>query len=118
MEKSIFLIITILSVASCSYNLVDAPKHKTDYIKNVISCDARTTKYTLLNPDELAEYLQDDDHGSFWIKYEINKTKEKRKINIYRFILNDASNYSVSFERKTFPYSECRKIKTKLKYLK
>lgn len=117
MKKYLLFLLLFTFIFSCSVKLTDVKKEKIDYVRSAIICDAKTTKFEILNENELAGFLNSDDHGQLFIEYNIKKTNKKRRIFIYRMLINGNSNYSITFDRKTFPFSECRNIKTRTKYI-
>ncbi len=118
MKKSICILILAVFIASCSTQVSDIQTNKIGYVKSAIICDSKSTNFTVLNQDDLFEFLSDDEPENFWIKYQYEKQKGiavDRKIEIKRW--NNGA-YTVAFKRKTFPFSDCRKLKTKPKYFK
>lgn len=114
MKKYIFFLLSILLVFGCSLKFSEIQKEKMDYIRSAIICDSKSSKFEIVNKDELAEFFSSTQHDVIYVKYKYNKVR-KGEITIDRININDVSVYHIDFKRKTFPYSECRKLKTGVK---
>lgn len=112
----IFLLFTFLFVSSCSTMITDIPKSKIEYVKSAIVCDAKSSDFKILNESELANFLDSDEFGNIDISYQSGRLK--RKVRISKVNINDSVYYIAKFERKTFPFSSCRKIKTETRHFK
>lgn len=122
MKKYTILIVFAVLVASCSISLVDVEKSKVDYVKSGIVCDSKTTKFEILNENELADFLGNISIGSFDVKYQYGKTKKaklKRVLRVAKITIKDnGEHYKMKYERLTFPMSKCRKLKTDVRVFK
>ncbi|MCK5603732.1 hypothetical protein KAR91_17730 [Candidatus Pacearchaeota archaeon] len=116
MKKNTILCVLVVLVVSCSISLVDVEKSKVDYVKSGIVCDSKTTKFEILNKNELAGFLDNDNVGSFDVKYQYGKTKKtklKRVLRVTKITIKDnGEHYKMKYERFTFPMSKCRRLKT------
>ena len=108
--------------SSCSISLVDVEKDKVDYVKSGIVCDSKTTKFEILNKNELAEFLDSAGMGSFDVRYQYGKTKGtklKRVLRVAKITIKDnGEHYKMKYKRFTFPMSKCRKLKTDVRIFK
>lgn len=121
--KKIFYLLLLIIISSCSITLQDISKSKVDYVKSVIVCDSKTKDYQIQNPEEIADFF-DGGVSLVEVKYSYKKAKGvilKRSIKIERLKKVGEKNktfYLADFKRKTFPFSKCRKLKTKPKHFK
>ena len=109
----------VFIISSCTYSITDIKPEQMNYVKRAIICDAKSPKFTILNSEELAEFFDGEEIGIIVVKYMYIKTKNvkfERKIEIYRSFVGGKIQYTIDYRRKTFPFSDCRKLKTEQKY--
>ncbi len=120
--KNIIIAAVLTFLVSCSTSLVDIEKSKVDYIRSGIVCDSKTTKFEILNKDELAEFLDDGGIGEISVKYQYEKAKGVKLNGVVRVakisIDGHRRHYKMKYKRYAFPMSECRKLKTDVKVFK
>ena len=117
MKNLIYILFLALFISSCSSKLSDIQRSKVDYVKSAIICDSKTTKFTILNQEELVEFFDSEETGKIGVKYEYGKlkTKIKRGVVIIRANTNGKITYRAYFKRYAFPMSDCRKLETEPK---
>lgn len=122
MKKYYLVLFLIFIFSSCSISLVDVEKSKVDYVKSGIVCDSKTTKFEILNENELANFIDSAGMGSFDVRYQYGKIKGvklKRVLKVAKVtIKGDGEHYKMKFKRFTFPMSKCRKLKTDVRVFK
>ena len=123
MKNLIYILFLALILSSCSVNLSDIGKDKIEYVKAGIFCDSKATDFTILNPVDISEVF-DGGKSSVNVKYSYKRAKGvilKGAIRIDRLKEvgeNSKTFYLIGFKRNTFPFSDCRELKTKPKYFK
>ena len=122
MKKSICVLILAVFIVSCSLKVSDIPKNKMDYVRKAIVCDSKSTDYKIKNIEELIEFF-DRKTGSVKVRYEFKEYKKSKylaakEVEIIRGRTRKEGKrfYLASFKRATFPFSDCRKLKTEPKY--
>ncbi len=111
MKNIIYVLFLALFLSSCSATLLDIPKNKIDYVKSAIICDSKTTKFAIVNQDELAEFFDSEDFVSLMVDYQYKKTKDieiDRSVKISRW---SDGKYTIEYKKYAFPMSACRKLK-------
>lgn len=122
MKKYIVLFFLATLIISCSISLIDVEKSKVDYVKSGIVCDSKTTKFEILNEDELADFLGTAKIGYLDVRYQYGKTKKAKLERVLRVakitIKDNGEHYKMKYKRFTFPMSKCRKLKTDVRVFK
>ena len=121
MKKYIAFIILVVFVSSCSVSFSDIPKSRSEYIKKILVCDSKTTDFKIVNQEDLAEFFNNEDLDVVSLEYEYSKAEKvklKRDVTIRRIVAEGKIYYTADFQRNTFPFSYCRKLKTEPKYFK
>lgn len=125
MKNLIYILFLVLLLSSCSATLQDIPKNKMEYVKSVVICDLKATNFKILNQDEVVEFFESENEFVV-VKYAsiAGKKSDKkifigeREVKILRKSKDRNLFYISLFKRKTFPFSDCRKLKTEPKYFK
>lgn len=124
MKKYIVLLFLSVFVTSCSPFSPEISKSKSEYVKSVVVCDSKIKDFEITNYGDIADFF-DGSGGSVKIEYRFKERKGSRhytakEVEILRGRTRKEEKrfYIARFKRKTFPFSDCRKLKTKPKYFK
>lgn len=120
-----FFLFAVIALSSCSASIGDISVSKKEYVKKIIVCDFKAVNYGIINEDEVIEFFSGE-ADSVLIRYASLKNKKnsgkmfkgERAVEIFKIKKNGKVSYLSNFKRKTFPFSNCRKLKTEPKYFK
>lgn len=91
------------------------------YIRSAIVCDCKTSSYEILNQDGAWTDFFNGEGETLAVKYKYAKIKGmdfEREIKIIRGTdVDGKSYYTVSFDKFTFPGSQCSRLKSNRQYL-
>ncbi len=120
MKNIIFLMVIglILLTPSCSmFSDSKAVEKQKMYLTDIMACDSKANAFGILNPDKVEDFF-DGETGSVVVVYAyIDEYQFVREFEIFRG--NDGDGgifYLTEFDRVTYPYTKCRKLKKEPKY--
>lgn len=118
MIKSIFVILLLSMIFSCSVLTSEITPEDETYLLDILKCDSKSSDIRILNRDEVAEFFNGEG-GSIIVKYYYidDKIGEYKSIKIYRGRDGDKRFYLPELRRITLPMTKCNGLK-KEKYYK
>ena len=118
MIKSIFVILLLSMIFSCSILTPEISSEDETYVLDILKCDSKSSSGRILNMDEVTDFFNGEG-GSVNVKYiYIDDDHEGfRSIDIYRGRDGDKRFYLPEINRITLPMTKCNALK-KEKYYK